>query len=490
MAMNTRRRSANAAGLEAWPGYVDALSTLLMVIIFVLLVFVLAQFFLSAALSGRSKALDQVTHQLADMTHMLSLEKTHDADLQQSISQLSAQLASTQADRQALSDQLAGLQQRFQSTVTERNALATNLAETRQAAQANAAQVSTLQSQLGGLQQTVQSTAAQRDALTAKLASTAKDADAKAALAAQLQARIAGLQQQLSDMQKQAAALDKTVTVDKQTIQARLSDLAKLAEQNRALQALRDQLEKQAENAAAQAMTDQQRRQAVEAQLAKEQDLGSSAAAQIALLNQQVDQLRSQLSALAQALDVAKVAGRDKDVQIANLGQQLNAALAAKVQELQTYRSEFFGDLRKILSNKPGIRVVGDRFVIESDVLFPVGSADLSPDGAVQIIKLAETIKQIAGEIPSKIDWVLDVDGYADKQKISGGQFASNWELSSARAISVVNLLIAQGVPANHLSATAYSDHHPLDPGDTPDAYAKNRRIELRLTDYGSGKQT
>jgi len=476
MAMNTRRRGGNAAGLEAWPGYVDALSTLLMVIIFVLLVFVLAQFFLSAALSGRSKALDQVTHQLADMTHMLSLEKSHDADLQQSISQLSAQLASTQADRQALSDQLASLQQKFQSTVAERNALVTNLAEAKQAAQANAARADTLQSQLGGLQQTVQT--------------TTKESEARAALAAQLQSRIADLQQQLADMQKQATALDKTVTVDKETIQARLSDLAKMAEQNRALQALRDQLEKQAENAAAQAMTEQQRRQAVEAQLAKERDLGSSAAAQIALLNQQVDQLRSQLSALAQALDVSKAAGRDKDVQIANLGQQLNAALAAKVQELQTYRSEFFGDLRKILADKPGIRVVGDRFVIESDVLFPVGSADLSPDGAVQIVKLAETIKQIAGEIPSNIDWVLDVDGYADKQPISGGHFASNWELSAARAISVVNLLINQGVPANHLSATAYSDHHPLDPGDTPDAYAKNRRIELRLTDYGKGKQT
>jgi chemotaxis protein MotB len=439
MAGSLRRRGSGSAGLEAWPGYVDALSTLLMVIIFVLLVFVLAQFFLSAALSGRSRALDKVTHQLADMTNMLSLEKAHSSNLQQSIAQLSAQLSSTQQDRAALSDQLAALQQQLAQAVAVRNSLQTQL---------------TAASQQGS----------------------------------KFQARIADLQQQLAAMQQQEAELNKTVSVDKQTIQARLADLAKLAQETEALKALRDQYEKQAENAAARAMTEKQRREAVEAELAKEKDLGSSAAAQIALLNQQVDQLRAQLSSLAQALDVAQKTGHEKDVQIANLGKQLNVALAAKVQELQQYRSEFFGDLRKILAGMPGIHIVGDRFVIQSDVLFPVNSADLTQDGAVQISKLADTIKQISAQIPAKIDWVLDVDGYADKQPITGGHFASNWELSAARAISVVKLLISQGVPANRLSATGYSDHHPLDPGDTQDAYAKNRRIELRLTDYGSDK--
>ena len=449
MSLSSRRRNASVAGLEAWPGYVDALSTLLMVIIFVLLVFVLAQFFLSFALSGRSKALDQVKGQLADMVHMLALEQGKESTLQQSLAQVTAQLAVTQKDRQAISDQLASVQSRLQATVSERDALTSQLATQTKAAQANATQATALQGQ------------------------------------------VAQLQQQLQDMQRQEAELDKTVSADRDTIQARLSDLAKLAEQTRALQALRDQLEKQAEGALAQVTTEKQRREAVEAQLAKEKDLGDSAAAQIALLNQQVDQLRAQLSSVAQALDIAQQKGRDKDVQIANLGQQLNAALAAKVQELQSYRSEFFGDLRKILANKPGIHVVGDRFVIQSDVLFPVNSADLSPDGAVQIIKLAETINQIAAQIPPNINWVLDVDGYADKQPISGGgQFASNWELSAARAISVVKLLIAQGVPPDRLSATGFGDNHPLDTGDTSDAYAKNRRIELRLTDYGSNKQT
>jgi chemotaxis protein MotB len=447
MAVITRRRGAATAGLEAWPGYVDALSTLLLVIIFVLLVFVLAQFFLSAALSGRSKALDKVTQQLAEVGHMLSLEQTHSASLQQTVAQLSAQLATSQASQASLSAELGQLEERVQRTLAERDALQTQLTSATQLAQANGSRAQQLQSQIGDLQQ------------------------------------------QLSDMKKQAGELDKTVTADRATIQARLSDLARLTEQTRALQALRDQLEKQAENAAAQATTEKERRQAMEAELAKEKDLGSSAAAQIALLNRQVDNLKSQLTAIAQALDIAQQQGRDKDVQIANLGQQLNAALAAKVQELQSYRSEFFGDLRKILADKPGIRVVGDRFVIQSDVLFPVNSADLSQDGVQQISKLADTIKQIAQQIPANIPWVLDVDGYADKQPITGGVFASNWELSAARAISVVKLLIGEGVPPEHLAATAYSDNHPLDAGGTQDAYAKNRRIELRLTDYGSNKQ-
>jgi chemotaxis protein MotB len=448
MPVITRRRGAASAGLEAWPGYVDALSTLLMVIIFVLLVFVLAQFFLSAALSGRSKALDQVKQQLAQVGQMLSLEQSHSASLQQTVAQLSAQLASTQADRASLSAQLGQLEERMQQTL------------------------------------------AQRDTLQKQLTNATELAQASGSRAQQLQSQVGDLQRQLADLKAQAAELDKTVTADKATIEARLSDLARLEEQTRALQALREQLEKQAETAAAQAMTEKERRQAVETELAKEKDLGDSAAAQVALLNRQVDNLKSQLTAIAQALEIAQKEGRDKDVQIANLGQQLNAALAAKVQELQSYRSEFFGDLRKILADKPGIRVVGDRFVIQSDVLFPVNSAELSPEGVQQISKLADTIKQIAQQIPPNVRWVLDVDGYADKQPITGGQFASNWELSAARAISVVKLLIGEGVSADHVAATAYSDNHALDPGDTPDAYSKNRRIELRLTDYGSNRQS
>ena len=153
------------------------------------------------------------------------------------------------------------------------------------------------------------------------------------------------------------------------------------------------------------------------------------------------------------------------------------------MEELQQYRSDFLGELRRVLAARPGIQIVGDRFVFQSDVLFPVGSADLSVSGWEQIKALASTLLYIRKEIPSNVRWILRVEGHADRQLVQSDQFPSNWELSSARAITVVKLLIAAGVPADHLAATAYGDTQPIDTADTPDAYAKNRRIELRLTD-------
>jgi chemotaxis protein MotB len=222
----------------------------------------------------------------------------------------------------------------------------------------------------------------------------------------------------------------------------------------------------------------------VEQQLADEKKLGDSARAQIALFSQQVEQLKAQLASVAQALDISEKSGRDKDAQIANLGQKLNTALAAKVEELRQYRSEFFGKLRKLLANRPGIQIVGDRFVFQSEVLFPVGSAELTPAGVAQMTTLAVTIKDIAAEIPPDVPWILRVDGHTDPQPVKeGGQYVSNWELSAGRAITVVKLLIADGVPANHLAATAFGPYQPFTPGDTQADYAKDRRIELRLTD-------
>jgi chemotaxis protein MotB len=425
MAARIRRHGGN--GLEAWPGYVDALSTLLMVIIFVLLVFVLAQAFLTVTLSGRSHELDTANQRLAELADALSLEQGKAATLQSSVSQLSQQLAARSAERDKLAAQLSDAQLSLQAATT---------ANTR------------LQSQL-----------------------TATSAQADAAKA------------QLDEMKRQIAELDKTVAVDKDTLQAKLSDLATLDNQTRALAALRDELEKQAQDAAARAMTEQQRRQAVQQQLSDEKKLGDSARAQIALLNQQLDELKSQLASVASALDLQQQQNKEKDAQIANLGQKLNVALAAKVEELQGYRSEFFGKLRTLLANRPGITVVGDRFVFQSEVLFPVGSAELTQSGIAQMTTLAVTIKDIATEIPPDLHWVLRVDGHTDPQPVKGGQFASNWELSAERAITVVKLLIADGVPADHLAATAFGEYQPFGSGDTPDAYAKDRRIELRLTD-------
>jgi chemotaxis protein MotB len=425
MAARIRRHGGN--GLDAWPGYVDALSTLLMVIIFVLLVFVLAQAFLTVTLTGRSHQLDSANQRLAELADALSLEQGKSTSLQLSVSQLSQQLAARSAERDKLASQLADANLSVQAATTANSRLQTQL--------------------------------------------TATSAQADAAKA------------QLDEMKRQIAELDKTVATDKDALQAKLSDLATLTNQTRALEALRDELEKQAQDAAAKAMTEQQRREAVALQLSDEKKLGDSARAQIALLNQQIDQLKGQLSSIASALDLAQQQDKEKDAQIANLGQKLNVALAAKVEELQGYRSEFFGKLRSLLANRPGITVVGDRFVFQSEVLFPVGSADLTQAGTAQMTALAVTIKDIAAEIPPDLNWVLRVDGHTDPQPVKGGQFGSNWELSAARAITVVKLLIADGVSADHLAATAFGEYQPFGPGDTPDAYAKDRRIELRLTD-------
>ena len=338
--MARARRRIGGNGLEAWPGYVDALSTFLIVIMFILMVFVLAQAFLSSALSGRTDALEKVSRQLAQVSDMLSLERGRATGLRLAVTRLGAEL----------------------------------------------------------------------DAATS----------ARDRLAAQNQAQAA------SAMGAQAA---------------------------------------------------------LGADLAQARAQGQTARTQLDLLSQQVEALRAQLAQVSAALDLSNTASAGKDKQIADLGAKLNVALAAKVEELKRYRSEFFGRLREVLANRPGITIVGDRFVFQSEVLFPVGGADLTQAGGDQIDALAKTILAVGREIPPSLPWIMRVDGHADRQPVTGGAFASNWELSAARAITVVKLLIAQGVPADHLAATAFGDTQPLAAGDTPADYARNRRIELRLTD-------
>ena len=430
-----RPRNRGGNGLDAWPGYVDALSTLLMVIIFVLLVFVLAQAFLTATLAGRNDSLAQVRTELQQLANALSLEKGQNADLQFSISNLNRDLAATSAARDALTGQVGAL------TKADR---------------ANQATIAARTAELARLQADLNKT-------------TAAD-----------QATIAARTAELAQLQ---AELNKTITADKATIEARLADIANLESQTRALVALRDELEKKARNAAAATMTEQERRAAVQVLLANEQRLGDSARAQIALLTQQVEELRAQFASVQDALGIATLKGHDKDVEITNLGAKLNAALVEKVEELRQYRSEFFGKLRSLLAGKPGIQVVGDRFVLQSEVLFPVGKAELTSAGVTQMTDIATTIKDIAASIPPDLHWILRVDGHTDPQPLKGGVFASNWELSSARAITVVKLLITFGVPPDHLAATGFGEFQPFGPGDTEDAYAKDRRIELRLTD-------
>ncbi len=468
MPLSNRRRGGGEP-LNPWPGYVDALSTLLMVIIFVLLVFVLAQAFLGVALSGKDRALDKLGRQVAELTDMLSLERGRTHELQLSMAGLGTDLKAAQAARDTLANQLAALQADAAQAASQRDTLR--------------AERDRLSASLADAQLQAQSAGGRVAQMQARLDAAQKGADAGAQQAADAGAQLAAAQRQIAALREQAAALDKTVSADRDTIQARLSDLARLSDQAKALAALRDELLAQVRDAAARATTAEQARAALAAQLADESKLSDSGRAQIALLNQQLTQLRAQMQSVAAALDLAASQGRDKDAQIAALGQKLNVALAAKVEELQQYRSEFFGRLREVLSGRPGIQVVGDRFVFQSEVLFPVGAADLSTAGQDEVRALAGTLKGIIPDIPRGVNWILRVDGHADRLPVTNSGFASNWELSSERAINVVKLLIAQGIPAQHLAATAFADFQPLDSGDTAEAFARNRRIELRLTD-------
>jgi chemotaxis protein MotB len=217
--------------------------------------------------------------------------------------------------------------------------------------------------------------------------------------------------------------------------------------------------------------------------LDKEKQISSEALARVELLNQQIAAMRRQLQTLNGLLSDAETKNRASEAQVADLGRRLNSALAQRVQELTRYRSEFFGRLRQILSQRSDILVVGDRFVFQAEVLFEKGRVELNAEGEAEMLKLAEAVRQLESEIPPDIAWVLRVDGHTDMDPIQSAQFRSNWELSAARAIAVVNFLIANGVSPQHLVAAGFGEFQPIDPGSTEESKSRNRRIELKLTE-------
>jgi chemotaxis protein MotB len=489
-----RGRRSHGGGLEAWPGYVDALSTLLMVIIFVLLVFALAQGFLSVALSTRDQALDRVNRQVAELAEMLALERGQASEMRGTLTRTATELRAAAAARDALAAQLREAREERERVGAERDAirgerdrLQARVTDLDLASRGGAERLASLEARLadalrraeavgGDAAQVARDLTAER---SARQQAAARAAEAEAQAARDLTAERAARQQAAA----RVAELDAQTRADRATIEARMADIANLYDQVRALTALRDQLEQQAQEAMRRAGGEQERREAAEVRVGEQTRLAESARAQVALLTRQVDEMRAQLSRIAAALEVSETAGREKDVQIANLGSRLNAALAARVEELQRYRSDFFGRLRDLLGERPEVRVVGDRFVFQSEVLFPAGSADLSDRGQQQIRAIAKLFQDLVSRFPPDLPWVLRVDGHADRNPIRTSRFASNWELSAARAIAVAQLLIQEGLPSTRVAATAFGDNQPLDPADTPEAYARNRRIELRLTD-------
>jgi chemotaxis protein MotB len=338
MALARSRRS-----IDYWPGFVDALSTLVLGIIFLLTVFVVVQFFLSQDLAGKDTALTRLNAQIAQLTDLLSLEKTGKIDLEEQVARLNASLAAAESERERL----------------------------RGAAEGAGQGAATAREQLG----------------------------------------------------RATSALEA------------------------------------------------------------EKSISARALAQVDLLNQQIAALRRQLGALEEALQASETKDKDQQTQIAKLGERLNIALAQRVQELTRYRSDFFGRLREILGNRADIRVVGDRFVFQSEVLFDSGQAVLNPEGRTELDQLASALLELERQIPPEIAWVLRVDGHTDVRPIANAQFPSNWALSAARAISVVQYLISKGVSPQHLVAAGFGEFQPLDPAATEEAYRRNRRIELKLTE-------
>ena len=382
----SRQRDTNI-----WPGFVDALATLLMVIIFLLLIFVLAQFFLGQALSGRDQALVKLQSQVSELAELLSLERRNADDLRNNIAQLSGELQISVALRDDMKTTISRL--RLQGKETEQK-LATVLA---------------------------------------------------------------------------------TAEAGKTKISAQLEELNSLAQDVTALRALREELE--AKIAAMAEKLEQSGKT-----LLAEREISKSARAKLALLNQQMAALRQTLAKISQALEVSEKLAADQKIQVSSLGQRLNAALASKVHELSRYRSEFFGRLRELLGGKKGVRIVGDRFVFQSEVLFAKGSADMGEAGKKRLLQLAQTLREISKDIPPDIDWVLRVDGHTDKDPIHTSRFPSNWELSSARAISVVQFLVSQNLPPNRFAAAGFGEFQPLEKRDDEIAKRRNRRIELKFT--------
>ena len=335
-------RARRDGGMNYWPGFVDVLSSFILGIIFLLTVFVFVQFYLTQEVTGKDTALNRLNAQIAQLTELLSLEKTGKLGLEEQLSMLRSSLTAAEGER----DRYKGLYDGVGGGA---------------GAQGKAAELS--------------------------------------------------------------------------------------------------------------------------GQLDAERRLSSRALAQVEVLNQQIAALRRQLAALEEALDASEKRDKESQGRIADLGQRLNVALAQRVQELSRYRSDFFGRLRVILGNRPDIRIVGDRFVFQSEVLFQPGSAELGPEARQELNLLGSALRDIAAKIPAEIPWVLRVDGHTDVRSINSPQFKNNWELSVARAISVVQYLISKGVSPQRLVAAGFGEFQPIDPDKTEEAFGRNRRIELKLTE-------
>jgi len=298
-----------------------------------------------------------------------------------------------------------------------------------------------------------------------------------------LQQEVQGKDTALTRLNAQIAQLTELLSLER-TGKSNVEDqLAQLRATLATTQSERDKYRGLYEGAGAGAASAQSKVAALSNQLDSQKQVSTRALAQVELLNQQIAALRRQLAALETALDASEKKDKEAQGRIADLGQRLNLALAEKVRQLSNYRSDFFGKLRQILGNRPDMRIVGDRFVLQSEVFFDTGRANLKPEGDRELDKVADALIELDGKIPPDIPWVLRVDGHTDKRPIVASSFKSNWDLSAARAIAVVKYLISKGVEPQRLVAAGFGEYQPIDTGDTEEAYRRNRRIEFKLTE-------
>lgn len=344
------RRFRNPSGYNFWPSFVDALSTLLIVVLFFLLLFVLAHFFMGRNLDTKNTEISLLNSQLQNLASELSAERKTSRDLTLETQKLSAELDGVKDEQTKALAQIALLEQDVKALTLRRQ-----------------------------------------------------------------------------ELEKETAAKSK--------------------------------------------------------ELKSERKISQEAKAHLALLNAQTEKMTKELSRLGNLLDQADKKDKEQKAQIADLGKKLNRALAAKASELASYRSEFFGTLRKVLQDRDDFRIEGDRFVFQSELFFKSGSAFLEDKGKKQLDVLAKTIKELQRKIPAKISWVLRVDGHTDNIPIHNELYSSNWQLSANRAIAVVQYLINRGVPARYLVAAGFGEHQPIDRRNTEAARRKNRRIEFKLTE-------
>jgi chemotaxis protein MotB len=610
--MALSRRTGARFQASIWPGFVDAMTGLLLVLMFVLTIFMVVQFVLTEQISGQETELDELSSEVAALAQALGLEQRANTDLEVRVGELRSSLGDAQARAADQATVIAGLQAVRTEQANALTQAQTQITSFEAQVAALIADRDTARGQVADLETQTQTLLSEQEALNLALASSRDEIDAQEEAARLAAARREALEALMVDLRaRNAEAADEidTLTADVATAQEALSaqEVAKLADAA-AAQALRDRLEnagteltamtlslegqrKRAEEtltllAAARAAEDelnarlsaalsdaqgseaqlqtslqdaQARLAALEAQLgdtqadtatqitdlrtrlaaalaaklaaegnvgqtmseaarraellaqakaqlAQEEETSAAAQRQTELLNQQVAALRTQLRSLQGMLDQAVEEDSARQVELQSLGSQLNTALArvaaeerrraeleaaerkrleAETKNLEQYRSEFFGQLRSVLGNQEGVRIEGDRFVFSSEVLFPPGGANLSRAGAGEIAKVADILRNVAADIPEGINWVIRVDGHTDDEPLSGlGEFADNWELSQARALSVVKYMANfLDIPPDRMSANGFGQYQPVDTADTDDARARNRRIELKFTE-------